>query len=149
MADHDPMANLQIPVQIWVEVHSDDVDARDVLVRMEDGNVYTSLFVTPDYIKRQMELTFELSKQIEDTIPRRFCTLDVPHIVVESLERDVIEDALDNLLAMEVFEGVFTQVTDPPQDTTTPTTTSTTNGGTRATQEVAAVVLSDVLVVES
>ncbi len=145
MADSDASANLQIPVNIWIEIHSDDPDARDVLVKMEDGNVYTSLFVTQSYILRQMELTFELSKQIEDTIPTRFCTLDVAHIVVDALDRESIEDTIDNLLAMEIFEGIFTQVTDPPQEKAN---TTTSNGGTRATQEVAAVVLSDVLVVE-
>ena len=90
-------------------------------------------------------LTFDLSKQIPDTIPARFAVLDTPHIVIESLEREAIEDAIDNLWAMEVFESVFTRVTENPAVTTTE---ETTKNGRRATQEVAAVVLSDVLVVE-
>lgn len=147
MTDKDAINNLQIPVNVWIELHADDPDARDVLVKMEDGNLYTSVFVTQNYIKRQMEVTFEFSKHIEDTIPSRFCTLDVPHIVVESLNRDAIEDTIDNLLAMDLFGSAFTQVTDPPEDHTDDKGT-TSNGGTRATQEVAAVVLSDVLVVE-
>ncbi|TVR24572.1 MAG: hypothetical protein EA396_01190 [Anaerolineaceae bacterium] len=147
MTDQDATNHLQIPVNVWVELHADDRDARDVLVKMEDGNLYTSVFVTPSYITRQMELTFEFSKHIEDTIPARFCTLDVPHIVVESLNREAIEDTIDNLLAMGLFGSAFTQVTDPPEDPANSQPT-TSNGGTRATQEVAAVVLSDVLVVE-
>jgi hypothetical protein len=148
MTDNDALTNLQMPVNVWIEVHSGDPHARDVMVEMEDGNIFTSVFVTQDYIKRQMELTFEFSKQIDDTIPSRFCTLDVPHIVVESLDRDAIEDTVDNLLAMEVFESVFTQVTEEPTDDVTATPPTTSSGGRRATQEVAAVVLSDVLVVE-
>lgn len=139
MADGEVLANVQIPVQVWIEIHSGDPDARDVIVEMEDGMIFTALFVTVSYLQRQMELTYDLSRQIEGTVPARFVALDTSHIVVASLERDAIEDTIDNLLAMEVFESVFTQVTESPTTTTT---------GQRATQEVAAVVLSDVLMVE-
>ena len=140
-----PSMNIQIPSRVWVEVHDGGPDACDILVQMEDGTIFTSLFVTPSYIQRQMNLNFDLSKQIPDTIPARFAVLDTPHIVVESLAHEAIEDAIDNLLAMEVFESVFTQVTEGPSAATTG---ETTHIGRRATQEVAAVVLSDVLVVE-
>lgn len=146
MTDNDALPVIQMPVQVWIEIHADDPHARDIIVAMEDGTIFNAVFVTPDYIANQMDLTHAFCTQIEDTIPSRFATLDVPHVVVESLERDFIEDTIDNILAMGVFESVFTQVTDPPPSRTTPTTT---NGhGRRATQEVAAVVLSDVLVVE-
>ena len=133
------MVNIQILKHVWIELHHDNPDACDVIIEMEDGTIYTALFVTPDYLHRQMELSYDLSKQVPDTVPVRFAVLDTPHIAVESLDRDTIEDTLDNLLAMEVFESIFTQVTDQP---------ATTTGGRRATQEVAAAVLSDVLVVE-
>ncbi|MFW5691722.1 MAG: hypothetical protein ACOCX3_00055 [Chloroflexota bacterium] len=148
MTENDGFASIQMPRQIWVEIHAGDTDARDVIVEMEDGTIFTSVFVTPLYIQRQMDLTFEFSKQIDDTIPARFCTLDVPHIVIEKLDRDHIEDTIDNLLAMEVFESVFTQVTENPAEQQPTTTTTSNGGGRRATQEVAAVVLSEVLVVE-
>ena len=135
-----------VPVRVWVESHAGDNDARDVIVEMEDGVIYTAVFVTPTYLNRQMELTLEVCKQVPDTAPVRFAAVDTPHIVLESLERDTIEDTIDNLIAMDVFECVFTQVTERP-DHETMTTTSNGNGR-RATQEVAAVVLSDVLVVE-
>jgi hypothetical protein len=138
-----PIGDLQIPSKVLVEVHADDPDARDVIVEMEGGTIYTTLFVTLSYLRRQLDLTLELCKQVPDSIPVRFAALDTPHIVVDKLDRDIIEDTIDNLMAMEVFESVFIQVTE------TETTTTTTNGnGRRATQEVAAVVLSDVLVVE-
>lgn len=149
MNDNDSLANLQIPKCVWIEVHSDAPDARDVIVEMEDGTIYTSLFVTLDYLKRQMQLTRDLCEHMADTVPVSFSALDTPHIVIESLERDFIEDTVDNLLAMEVFESVFTQVTESPTDETTPETTTSNGNGRRATQEVAAVVLSDVLVVEA
>jgi hypothetical protein len=145
MSDSEGFSNLQIPTQVWVEVHADDQFARDVIVKMENSTIYNAVFVTLDYVKRQMDLTYAFSNQIDDTIPSRFCTLDVPHVVVESLDREAIEDTIDNLLAMEVFGSVFTQVTEDETPTKTPTTNG---GGRRATQEVAAVVLSDVLVVE-
>ncbi len=131
--------SLHTITRVWVEVHADDNDARDVIVQMDDGTMYTALFVTLNYLRRQMELTYELSKQIPDALPVRYTALETSHVVVESLDRDTIEDTIDNLIALEVFEGVFTCVTDSETDTTT---------GTRATQEVAAVVLNEVLVVE-
>lgn len=138
--------DLRMPSRVLIEVHGSDNDARDVIVEMEDGVIYTAVFVTMAYLHRQMELTMEVCQQLPDTTPVRFATLDTPHIVVEGLDRDTIEDTIDNLLAMEVFASVFTQVTEDENDTET----TTTNGsGRRATQEVAAVVLSDVLVVEA
>lgn len=143
---NDGIGSLQMPIHVWVESHADDSEARDVIVEMEDGMMFTAVFVTPKYLNRQMELTLEACKQVPDTAPVRFATLDTPHIVVEKLGRETIEDTIDNLLAMDVFECTFTQVTDNPIDQTA---TTTTNGnGHRATQEVAAVVLSDVLVVD-
>ncbi|PJF21371.1 MAG: hypothetical protein CUN56_11445 [Phototrophicales bacterium] len=141
MTDAEALTNVQIPVQVWIENHSGDLDACDVIVEMEDGMIFTALFVTIPYLQRQMQLTYDLSRQIEDTIPAKFVALDTPHILVDSLDRDSIEDTIDNLLAMEIFESVFTQVTESP-------TTTTTTTGQRATQEVAAVVLSDVLMVD-
>jgi len=146
MNESEAFINLLMPVNVYIELHQGDTDARDVIVEMEDGTMYTALFITLDYVKRQMELTRDFCVQIPDTIPARFAALDTPHIVVESLERDFIEDTIDNLLAMEIFESAFTQVTENPTEITNTTTTG--GSGRRATQEVAAVVVSDVLVVE-
>jgi hypothetical protein len=71
--------------------------------------------------------------------------IDTTHIVVESLDKDGIEDTIDNLLALDVFESYFIRVTDednPNEETRTK------DDGKRATREVAAVVISDVLVVQ-
>lgn len=137
---------LQVPKCVWIENHesAEDPDACDVIVEMEDGNLYTAMFVTIPYLLRQMDLSYAVSKQIPDTPAVRYAALETPHILVENLNRDTIEDTIDNLLALDMFESLFTQVTEDPEETQTARTTSS---GKRATAEVAAVVLSDVLVV--
>jgi hypothetical protein len=129
--------------RVWIERHADMDDACDVIVRLEDGNIYTSLFVTIPYLRRQMEINYAFSQTVEDVVPVRFAVLDTPHILVEALNRDNIEDTLDNLLALDVFESLFTRVTEDDRIEALSAAT-----GRRATQEVAAVVLTEVLVVE-
>jgi hypothetical protein len=142
------VVNVQMIQNLWVEVHQDANDARDVIVQLEDSSIFTALFVTPAYLTRQMELTYELARDIPDTVPVRFAALDTAHVLVPDLNRDTIEDTLDNLFAMDIFESVFTRVTEDEAETP-PTDPLTTYGnGRRATQEVAAVVLQEVLVVE-
>jgi hypothetical protein len=139
-------ASLQIPKTVWIEQQDsvENPDSCDVIVEMEDGNIYTAMFVTIPYLHRQMDLSYAVSKQIPDTPPVRYAALETPHILVDNLNRDTIEDTIDNLFALDIFESLFTQVTEDPDATQDARTTGT---GRRATQEVAAVVLSDVLVV--
>ena len=136
---------LEIPKHVWIEMHSDaqEADSCDVIVETENGKIYNALFITIPYLQRQMQLSYTVGKQLLDAPPVRYAVLETPHIVVDNLNRDTIEDTIDNLLALDVFEGLFTLVTEHDE-----TPTSTTNTGKRATTEVAAVVLSDVLVVE-
>lgn len=148
MVENERLISLQIPLNVWIEKHDDEDQSLccDVIVEMDDGTIYTALFVTLAYIRRQMELSFAMTQQVPDTVPVRYAALDTSHVVVEELTRDVIEDTIDNLLALEVFESVFIRVTeDEPAETET---TRTTTSGKLATQEIAAVVISDVLVVE-
>jgi hypothetical protein len=139
------LINLQMIQNLWIELHHDANDARDVIVQFEDGSIFTALFVTPEYLMRQMELTFQLAQQIPDAVPVRFVALDTPHVLLERLDRDLIEDTIDTLMAMDTFGSLFTRVTETPDEVEQPETTI---GGRRATQEVAAVVLQDVLFVE-
>jgi hypothetical protein len=138
-----PFNTPAMPERVWLELHREG-DACDVIVRMEDGVVYTSLFVTLPYLERQMDLCLEATRHIEDTAPVRYAVLDTPHILVDQLTNDVIEDTIDNLIAMDVFESHFTRVTADKH--TAHTDTRTINDGKLTTQEVAAVVISDVLV---
>lgn len=138
--------NLQIPRRIWVEMHDKAEQlACDVIVEMENGAYYTAPFVTLPYLERQMQLSYEVSKTLPETLPVRYATLETPHIIVTNLNRDTIEDTIDNLLALDTFESVFTQVTDEDGNEFSGSDNSS---GKRATAEVAAVVLNEVLMVE-
>ncbi|MCU0511386.1 MAG: hypothetical protein MUE40_02335 [Anaerolineae bacterium] len=136
------LLGLQTPEEIFYELNREG-DACDVIVRLDDGSVYTATFVTMDYLRRQMDLSFQVMCQMPDTPPVRYAVIDTTHVVVEALERDLIEDTIDNLINLDVFESYFIRVTEDPAGAA-----RTMNDGRRATQEVAAVVISDVLVVQ-
>lgn len=127
---------VRIPSRIWIEMHDAiERDSCDVIVEMEDGSYYSALFVTVPYLQRQMELTFDVSQQIPDTPAIRYAAMDTPHVLVENLERDTIEDAIDNLLVLDTFETIFNLVLDEDED----------EDARARTAEVAAVVLTEVL----
>lgn len=138
------MSVVDVPEHIWIEMQdSAEADACDVIVRMENGAYYTALFVTVPFLQRQMDLSYEVSKQLPDTTPVRYAALETPHILVADLQRETIEDTIDNLIALDIFENLFTQVTDDGgrED-------ALAKKGKRATEEIAAVVVNEVLVVE-
>jgi hypothetical protein len=138
------MSVVDLPERIWIEMHDHvEADACDVIVQMENGAYYTAVFVTLPYLQRQMDLSYEVSKQLPYTTPVHYAALETPHIIVADLKRETIEDTIDNLLALDVFENLFTQVTDDADRDEQPS-----ENGKRATEEIAAVVLSEVLVVE-
>ncbi|GEM_PF-335413 len=140
------VASLLIPKRVWIEMQDPaESDACDVIVQMENGAYYTAVFVTLPYLARQMDLGYAVSKQLPDTQPVRYATLETPHVLVSSLDRDVIEDTVDNLLALDTFESLFTQVTD---DEGNEYVHRLEKQGKRATAEVAAVVFNEVLLVE-
>lgn len=138
------MSVVDVPDRIWIEMQDRaEADACDVIVRMENGAYYTAVFVTLPYLQRQMDLSYEVSKQLPDTTPVRYAALETPHILVADLSRETIEDTIDNLLALDIFVNLFTQVTDDGSREGDSADT-----GKRTTEEIAAVVLSEVLVVE-
>lgn len=146
------VVSIHLPMKVWIEYHEHDTDVHmscDVLVKMDDGNIYTAHFVTLQHLQRQMDLSYAVTRTIEYTPAVRFATLEHPHILVERLDRDTIEDTIDNLIAQDIFESLFTQVTEDAVSTPDTERRTPNLAGTRATQELAAVVLSDVLVVES
>lgn len=135
---------LGIPKHIWIEWHDlNEPEARDVILEMEDGAMYTALYVTFGYLERQMMLSHDISSQVPDAPPVYHAVLDTPHVIVPNLERATIEDSIDNLLALETFESVFTLVTESEE-----AVEQTPVAGKRATQEIAAVFLNNVLLVE-
>jgi hypothetical protein len=134
---------MMVPEKIWCEMHAEN-DACDVIVQMENGVVFTALFATMPYIQRQMELTLLMTEGIPHTPPVRYAALDTPHVMVDNLERTTIEDAIDNLMTQDTFESLFTRVTEDNSNDDV----RTINDGKLATQEVATVVIEDVLVVD-
>lgn len=138
------MSVVDVPEHIWIEMQDGaEADACDVIVKMENGTYYTALFVTLPFLQRQMDLSYEVSKQLPDTTPVHYAALETPHILVSDLLRETIEDTIDNLLALDIFENLFTQVTDDGGRGT-----EASAKGKRTTEEIAAVVVNEVLVVE-
>ena len=132
-----------IPKHIWIETSDKNEQAAcDVIVELEDGRLYTAMFVTLPYLRHQMDLSCLMAKQLE-LPPVLYTPLETPHIVVENLNRDTVEDTIDNMLALDVFEGCFTLVTEVEDSLNG----RTTRDGRRATADVAAVVISEVLTV--
>ena len=145
------VASLQFPKKVWIEIHDGEYDTPascDVIVQMDDDIIFTAHFVTLVHLRRQMELSYAVSRQLEYTPQVRYAAFETPHILVDEINRDVIEDTIDNLIALDVFENLFTQVTESAADDDTEEPRTTRPTGARATQEVAAVVLSDVLFVD-
>lgn len=136
---------LHSPEKVWFEMHREK-DACDVLVKMDDGVIYTATFVTIAYFLRQMEFNMQMTRQMAETTPVRYAAIDTPHIILESLDADTIEDTIDNLLALDVFESHFTRLTENEAERAMRTQP---RGKKRATQEHAAVVIAEVLVVRN
>lgn len=131
-----------VPDTILCEMN-DEGDACDVIVRMEDGALFTALFATVSHVLRQMDLTWMVTESIPETRPVRYAVLDTPHIIVDALDRTIFENTIDNLVAQGVFESHFTRVTEDEGIDAQ----RTSNDGKRATQEIAAAVIEEVLVV--
>jgi hypothetical protein len=135
-----------VPKRILIESHNDDgaCDACDVIVENEDSTYFTGLFVTPAYLARQMDLSYAVARSLPDAPPVRYAVFETPHIVVDDLSRDTIEDTIDNLIALDTFGSVFTRVTDEEGDEVVVTAVPSR----RATAEVTAVVLNEVLFID-
>ena len=130
-----------VPQEIFCEMHEEG-DACDVIVQMEDGTVYTALFATLSYIDRQLALTWMVTESIPETAPVRYAVLDTPHIIVEQLRLETIEDTIDNLVAQDVFESLFTRVTEDERADAP----EAHKPSKLATQELAQAVIEEVLV---
>ncbi|MBX3063357.1 MAG: hypothetical protein KF726_10310 [Anaerolineae bacterium] len=104
--------------RVWVEQQNEIgfnpyEDSADVLVEWEDGQLWSAAFVTLPYLQRQMEMSGEVAEGLNANMPPvRFVALETPHVVVENLLPDTIEDTIDNLMTLGTFESVFTLYTD-------------------------------------
>ncbi len=133
---------LTVPEEILCEMHEEG-DACDVIVRMDDGSVFTALFATIPYIHRQLSLTWMVTESIPETPPVRYAVLDTPHIIVDDLELKFIEDTIDNMVAQDVFESLFTRVTEDDGEDDQPSAKTREH----TTQEIARAVIEEVLVI--
>lgn len=100
---------------VWIEPEPEvgfdpATDSADVLVEMEDNKLWQAHFVTLAHLQQEMQLSLDVARQHARTLAAtQFMTLETPHVLVEKLTEDIIEDVIDNLLALGVFESVFAQ----------------------------------------
>jgi hypothetical protein len=99
--------------RVWIEYNDGQAfdpkrDSADVLVETDDELLWTASFVTIPYLQRQMELSREVAKDVDNMPLVRFIAIETPHVIVDDLSQDTIEDTIDNLMTLGVFEGVFT-----------------------------------------
>lgn len=99
--------------RVWIEpeplVRFDPAtDCADVLVEMETGELWQAHFVTLAHLQQEMQLSLDVARQHDRALAQtQFIALETPHVVVERLTPDIIEDVVDNLMALGTFETVF------------------------------------------
>ncbi len=97
--------------RVWVDdTEGLSTGSVDVLAEMEDETLWMARFVTVPYLQEQMNYGQEISESLPNTPTARYATIDTRHIIVDQLDRDTIEDVIDNLLALDVFESMFAPV---------------------------------------
>ena len=98
---------------VWIEWQAAGFDPLrdniDVVVETEDGMRWQASFVTIPYLQRQMQTSHEVARGIINMPPIRFVTIETPHVIVDVLDTETIEDTIDNLMTLGVFESVFTR----------------------------------------
>ena len=101
--------------RVWIETAPEvdfdpESDSADVLVEMENDEMWQAHFVTLAHLQAEMQLSLDVARQHRNALAvRQFLALETPHIIVERLTTDVIEDVVDNLMALGVFESVFSE----------------------------------------
>jgi hypothetical protein len=108
--------------RVWIENNEGEAfdpkrDSADVLVETDDELLWTASFVTIPYLQRQMELSRDVASDVNNMPPVRFIAIETPHVVVDDLSQDTIEDTIDNLMTLGVFESVFTLYSEDPAPT--------------------------------
>lgn len=101
--------------RVWIEPEPEVAfdpytDSADVLVEMEDNQIWQAHFVTLEYLRRELQLSLDVARAHRRALaPTPFLALETPHLIVEDLFQDTIEDVVDNLMVLGVFESVFEQ----------------------------------------
>ncbi len=101
--------------RVWIE-HEPEIafdpykDSADVLVEMEDGRLWQAHFVTLAHLREELQLSLSVAYEHRRALaPTSFLALETPHVIVEDLYQDTIEDVVDNLVVLGVFESVFAE----------------------------------------
>jgi len=98
--------------RLWIEQNLSESEVQrdnaDVLVETENGLRWRAAFVTIPFLQRQMQLNRSFGQDMDSLHPVRFTAIETPHVIVDNLLETTIEDTVDNLMTMGVFESVFT-----------------------------------------
>lgn len=98
--------------RIWIEqaglVGFDPYhDSTDVIVETYDGQTWLAHFVTIPFLQRQMYVSREVAEGEAHLLPVGFLSVETPHVIVENLLPETIEDTVENLITLGTFESVF------------------------------------------
>lgn len=98
---------------VWIEPDPQSAaefytTSADVLVEMVDGRLWQARFVTLAHLRNELALSLEVAHEHDRALAQTpFVALETPHVIVDNLAQDTIEDVVDNLLVLGVFESVF------------------------------------------
>jgi hypothetical protein len=101
--------------RVWIEPEPEiafnpKTDSADVLVEMEDSKLWQAHFVTLAHLQEEMQLSLEVARDHNRALAATpFLAMETPHVIVKELTPDTIEDVVDNLMALGVFETVFAE----------------------------------------
>ena len=98
--------------RVWIEQDAGkgfdpQRDSADVLVETDDDLMWSASFVTIPFLQRQMETSRDVANDVNNMPLVRFVAIETPHVIVEDLSQDTIEDTIDNLMTLGIFESVF------------------------------------------
>ncbi len=109
--------------RVWLDpappfAYDPETDCADVVVEMEDSQLWQAHFVTLSHLRQEMQLSLAVARDFDRALAAtQFLALETPHVVVEKLTQDIVEDVVDNLMALGTFETVFnicgTETLDP------------------------------------
>jgi len=88
----------------------------DVMIEMENGELWTAHVVTIPYLQQQIAMSKAVAESQTELGRHGFMALETPHVIVEKLSQEIIEDVVDNLMVLGTFEAVFDLVIDHASD---------------------------------
>jgi hypothetical protein len=98
--------------RVWFDSAEGEEGSVDVMIEMENGELWTAHFVTLPYLQQQIKLSRAVADKKSGLGLVGFIALETPHVIAESLDQESIEDIVDNLLTLGTFEAVFDLVMD-------------------------------------